>query len=82
MTKFTTSFQCTKLRGMLINKRLLRGSYTLAIYTGKSKSTNKIKIRRNFIGHHFGEFTLTKALGHLIHDSERNRKKHKKKQHK
>ena len=66
-------------RNIFITQNLVKRRRLLLIHGGMIKNSRKIKPKRLMIGHHVGEYVITKKLGSSIHDSERNKKKKNKK---
>lgn len=66
-------------RNTLITKKLLRKKPLFIVHSGKIETSIQIKPKYNMIGHHIGEYVITKKLGASIHDSEKNKKKKNKK---
>jgi len=67
-------------RQTVITKSLLKKRSVARIYGGSlQQATQIITLERDMRGHKMGEFVPTKKLGRIIHESERNKKRKKKK---
>ena len=79
MKKKTNIPKITTSRNTIITKSLLKKRSVARIYGGSLQQTQIITLERDMRSHKMGEFVPTKKLGSIIHESERNKKRKKKK---
>ena len=61
-----------KSKALSITKKTKKYKYKklpIMIYNGKSTNLSSIFIKRNMINNNLGVFTLTKKMGHTIHNT-------------
>lgn len=73
----STTATFTRTRAIRISPLLLNQKHNLRVYNGKSFTT--INFKSDMIGYNLGQFVFTKRLGKIIHNTERNKKRKKRK---